>query len=116
MDKHLYGRGLAKRRHLPGDAYVDRALQSVDDFICDSSGWRWNIAGARRGGREPCRLANVASSPSTWLRSARSASSAIIPVEQSPTVSRRTNCARFSLISPSIDGIAVGADRVQVAG
>jgi 4-carboxymuconolactone decarboxylase len=35
MDKHLYDRGLAKRRLVLGDAYVDRALQSVDDFNRD---------------------------------------------------------------------------------
>ena len=35
MDKHLYDRGLAKRRQVLGDAYVDRALASVDDFNRD---------------------------------------------------------------------------------
>jgi 4-carboxymuconolactone decarboxylase len=32
MDKSLYDRGLARRRHVLGDAYVDRALANVDDF------------------------------------------------------------------------------------
>ena len=32
MDKHLYDRGLAKRRHVLGSAYVDRAFANVTDF------------------------------------------------------------------------------------
>ncbi len=32
MDKLLYDRGLAKRRHVLGDAYVNRALSNVNDF------------------------------------------------------------------------------------
>ena len=35
MDKHLYDLGLAKRRQVLGDAYVDRALAKVDDFNRD---------------------------------------------------------------------------------
>ena len=35
MDSHLYERGLAKRRQVLGDAYVDRALANVDDFSRD---------------------------------------------------------------------------------
>ena len=35
MDKHLYDRGLAKRRQVLGDVYVDRALANVDDFDRD---------------------------------------------------------------------------------
>jgi 4-carboxymuconolactone decarboxylase len=35
MDKDRYERGLAKRRKVLGDAYVDRALQNVDDFNRD---------------------------------------------------------------------------------
>jgi 4-carboxymuconolactone decarboxylase len=35
MDKRLYDRGLAKRRNVLGDAYVDRALANVDDFNRD---------------------------------------------------------------------------------
>ena len=35
MDRHLYDRGLAKRRQVLGDAYVDRALAKVDDFNRD---------------------------------------------------------------------------------
>jgi 4-carboxymuconolactone decarboxylase len=35
MDKHLYNLGLAKRRQVLGDAYVDRALANVDDFNRD---------------------------------------------------------------------------------
>ena len=35
MDKHLYDLGLAKRRQVLGDAYVDRALGNVDDFNRD---------------------------------------------------------------------------------
>ena len=35
MDQHLYDRGLARRRQVLGDAYVDRALASVDDFNRD---------------------------------------------------------------------------------
>ena len=35
MDRHLYERGLAKRRQVLGDAYVDRALAKVDDFNRD---------------------------------------------------------------------------------
>jgi Dyp-type peroxidase family len=35
MDRNLYDRGLAKRRRVLGDAYVDRALDNVDDFSRD---------------------------------------------------------------------------------
>ncbi len=35
MDKKLYDRGLAKRRQVLGDAYVDRALANLDDFNRD---------------------------------------------------------------------------------
>ncbi len=35
MDKETYERGLAMRRKVLGDAYVDRALANVDDFNRD---------------------------------------------------------------------------------
>src|ERR1700683_2236624 len=35
MDQKRYDLGLAKRKKLLGDAYVDRALQNVDDFNRD---------------------------------------------------------------------------------
>ena len=35
MDKKLYDRGLAKRRQVLGDAYVDRALEHLNDFNRD---------------------------------------------------------------------------------
>src|SRR5579859_4702253 len=35
MDKLLYDSGLAKRRQVLGDQYVDRALQNVNDFNRD---------------------------------------------------------------------------------
>jgi 4-carboxymuconolactone decarboxylase len=35
VDKVLYDRGLARRRHVLGDPYVDRALGSVNDFNRD---------------------------------------------------------------------------------
>ena len=35
MDKDRYDRGLAKRRKVLGEAYVDRALANVDDFNRD---------------------------------------------------------------------------------
>jgi 4-carboxymuconolactone decarboxylase len=35
MDKALYDRGLAKRRRVLGDSYVDRALANVNDFNRD---------------------------------------------------------------------------------
>jgi 4-carboxymuconolactone decarboxylase len=35
MDNQLYDRGLAKRRQVLGDAYVDSALANVDDFNRD---------------------------------------------------------------------------------
>jgi 4-carboxymuconolactone decarboxylase len=35
MDQKRYDRGLAKRRQVLGEAYVDRALQNVDDFNRD---------------------------------------------------------------------------------
>jgi 4-carboxymuconolactone decarboxylase len=35
MDKARYDRGLAQRRKVLGEAYVDRALQNVDDFNRD---------------------------------------------------------------------------------
>ena len=35
MNKQLYDRGLAQRRHVLGDTYVDRALANVNDFNRD---------------------------------------------------------------------------------
>jgi len=35
MDQAMYDRGLAKRRKVLGDEYVDRALNNVDDFNRD---------------------------------------------------------------------------------
>jgi 4-carboxymuconolactone decarboxylase len=35
MDKDLFDRGLAKRRQVLGDAYVDHALANLDDFNGD---------------------------------------------------------------------------------
>ena len=35
MDKTLYDRGLAKRRHVLGDEYVERALRNINDFNRD---------------------------------------------------------------------------------
>jgi 4-carboxymuconolactone decarboxylase len=35
MDKILYDRGLARRRQVLGDDYVDRALRNVNDFNRD---------------------------------------------------------------------------------
>jgi 4-carboxymuconolactone decarboxylase len=35
MDRNLFDRGLAKRRQVLGDAYVDRALENLDDFNRD---------------------------------------------------------------------------------
>jgi len=35
MDKDVYDRGLAKRRKVLGNEYVDRALNNVDDFNRD---------------------------------------------------------------------------------
>src|SRR6266436_5007802 len=35
MDKHLYERGLAKRRQVLGKVYVNRALGDLDDFNRD---------------------------------------------------------------------------------
>lgn len=35
MDRNLYDRGLAKRRQVLSDDYVDRALGNVDDFNRD---------------------------------------------------------------------------------
>jgi len=35
MDKDMYDRGLAKRRAVLGNDYVDRALNNVDDFNRD---------------------------------------------------------------------------------
>src|SRR6266446_58192 len=35
MDKQHYGRGLAKRRQVLGDAYVDLAMANVNDFSRD---------------------------------------------------------------------------------
>jgi len=35
MDQAMYDRGLAKRRRVLGDEYVDRALNNVDDFNRD---------------------------------------------------------------------------------
>jgi len=35
MDKETYDKGMAMRRKVLGDAYVDRALENVDDFNRD---------------------------------------------------------------------------------
>jgi 4-carboxymuconolactone decarboxylase len=35
MDKEMHDRGMAMRRKVLGDAYVDKALQNVDDFNRD---------------------------------------------------------------------------------
>ena len=35
MDKEIYDRGMAMRRKVLGDAYVDRAMEGVDDFNRD---------------------------------------------------------------------------------
>ncbi|MBN9049283.1 MAG: carboxymuconolactone decarboxylase family protein [Rhizobiales bacterium] len=35
MDKDVYDRGMAKRRAVLGDAYVDKAMVNVDDFNRD---------------------------------------------------------------------------------
>jgi 4-carboxymuconolactone decarboxylase len=35
MDRHRYDQGLAKRRQVLGDAFVDRALAKLDDFNRD---------------------------------------------------------------------------------
>ena len=35
MDKETYDKGMAMRRKVLGDGYVDRALESVDDFNRD---------------------------------------------------------------------------------
>ena len=35
MDRNLFDRGLAKRRQVLGDAYVDRAFENLDDFNRD---------------------------------------------------------------------------------
>ena len=35
MDQDMYNRGLAMRKKVLGDAYVDRALQNADDFSRD---------------------------------------------------------------------------------
>jgi 4-carboxymuconolactone decarboxylase len=35
MDKDIYDRGMAMRRKVLGDAYVDRAMEGVDDFNRD---------------------------------------------------------------------------------
>lgn len=35
MDQDVYDRGMAKRRAVLGDAYVDKALANVDDFNRD---------------------------------------------------------------------------------
>ncbi|MBX3553710.1 MAG: carboxymuconolactone decarboxylase family protein [Pseudolabrys sp.] len=35
MDKDVYDRGMAKRRAVLGDAYVDKAMANVDDFNRD---------------------------------------------------------------------------------
>ena len=35
MDKDMYDRGMAKRRGVLGDAYVDKAMANVDDFNRD---------------------------------------------------------------------------------
>jgi 4-carboxymuconolactone decarboxylase len=50
MDKDTYDRGLAMRRKVLGEEYVDRALKSADDFNRDFQRIVTQyIAGARPG-------------------------------------------------------------------
>ncbi len=53
MDQKRYDLGLAKRRQVLGDAYVDRALPMSTISIAIFSASSPNIAGARPGATKP---------------------------------------------------------------
>ena len=65
MDKELYAKGLVTRREVLGDAYVDRALATADDFGAAMQemtttfawGWLWNRPGLDRKTRSLLNLA-----------------------------------------------------------
>ena len=64
-EKELYESGLATRREVLGDAYVDRALATADDFGAAMQemtttfawGWLWNRPGLDRKTRSLLNLA-----------------------------------------------------------
>ena len=49
MDQDTYDRGLAMRKKVLGDAYVDRALKGADNFSRDFQRLALNTAGAKLG-------------------------------------------------------------------
>ena len=49
MDKEVHDRGLAMRRKVLGEEYVDRALKSADDFNRDFQRIVTQYCWARRG-------------------------------------------------------------------
>ena len=53
MDQKRYDTGLAKRKQVLGDAYVDRALQNVDDFNRDFQRLLTEYCWGAVWGREP---------------------------------------------------------------
>ena len=48
-DETLYNKGMAVRRQVLGDAYVDKATANADDFNRDFSASSRNTAGAKCG-------------------------------------------------------------------
>jgi hypothetical protein len=64
MDKETHDRGMAMRRKVLGEEYVDWALKSADDSTATSSASSRNTAGARPGATTRCRRANARSSTS----------------------------------------------------
>lgn len=65
MDKELYDKGMVTRRAVLGDAHVDRALETADDFGAAMQematsfgwGWLWNRPGLERKTRSLLNLA-----------------------------------------------------------
>jgi 4-carboxymuconolactone decarboxylase len=62
MDRELYDRGLARRREVLGDAYVDRALDHLNDFNRDFQRLATEYCWGRFGPMRPCHLASIVSS------------------------------------------------------
>lgn len=59
-DKDLYDKGMAVRRQVLGDAYVDKATATADDFNRDFQRIVTEYAGARSGRARCCRTSRGA--------------------------------------------------------
>ena len=105
MDKILYDRGLAKRRQVLGDSYVDRALANVNDFnrefqrlvteYCWGEVWGEETLSPRERSILTLGMVAALGKMGEFANHVRGAES---------TALRRMNCARCSSKSPSIAG------------